>query len=210
MTLANPGPGTPSSNDEALPKQRRDLLRDAINDIQGSIRANDAKSSAALVVHGLLFAGVLAITRDVKPVYRTALFWQQFVILALLGLALIAFLVSVLWLTQSMIPYHPAAMVKRFHNLHPRLFFPLIRSLQEEAKCKGGDANELTVYREKLAQVTAEDLEADYSAELLKLADIRHYEAGAARRGYRWLRIELGLVAAFLVYVAVIATSQAG
>lgn len=179
---------------------RRELLRDAIADIQGSIRANDGKSSAALLVHGLLFAGIVTITAEIVAVYVEAATWQRVVMLGLLGVGLIAFVVSVWYLTRAVTPYHPSELRRRIGPGHPQLFFPLLHDLREEGERRHTD--ELTVYTEKLQAAGPEDIEADYGAELIKLADVRQYEARCARIGYRWLRIELMLVATYLVFVA--------
>jgi hypothetical protein len=200
--------GGSQPQDDVLAKQRRDLLRDAILDIQGSIRANDAKSSAALVVHGLLFAGVLTVTREVKNVYVASGGWQRGLMVGLLGLALIAFLLSVWELSRAVSPYHPGELRRRIANHHPGVFFPLMRSLREEAEREG--SNELLVFGRLLQGVNEEAIQADYAAELLKLGEIRQHEADAARRGYMWLRAELGLVAGYLVFVATVAMTQIG
>jgi hypothetical protein len=179
---------------------RRELLRDAIADIQGSIRANDGKSSAALLVHGLLFAGIVTVTAEIVAVYVEAAAWQQVVMLVALGSGLIAFVVSVWYLTRAVTPYHPSELRRRIERRHPKLFFPLLHDLREESERECTD--ELTVYMEKLQVADSRDIEADYGAELIKLADVRRYEARCARIGYRWLRIELVLVATYLVFVA--------
>ncbi len=190
----------------ALRDHRRELLRDGINDIQGSIRANDGKSSAALVVHGLLFAGVLSVTREVGPVYETAEGWQQVAVVALLSLALVAFVVSVVQLTRAVSPYEPDELGVRLSPHHPRVFFPSLEDLRQRARCDG--TNELLKYLREVRAMSEANIDEDYAAELLKVADIRDVEARRARNGYRWLRVELLFVASYLVFVAILAIGQ--
>jgi hypothetical protein len=192
--------------DDARDKQVRDLLRQAIDDLQGSIRANDAKAAAALVVHGLLFAGVLTVIREVKPVYREALDAQRLVMVVLLAVALAAFVYSVLKLAQAVRPYVPKALRDRIAYAHPGVFFPISPTLSTQATAHGTD--ELKLFLAKLAPLTPAQLLDEYAAEVVKLAAIREYEVTCATRGYVALGIEVGLVTTWLVVVATIALTQ--
>jgi len=185
---------------------RRDLLRDAIADIQGSIHGNDTKSSAALVVHGLLFAGTITLTREVVPVFETAETWQRWMIGIVLGLALVAFLLSVAALLYAVSPYHPTKLRSRIASGHQQVFFPRLDELEQKSRAKG--TNELAVYKSMIKRLGPADVEADYAAELLKLAAIRHHEADWAQRGYALLMVELLTVAIYFTFTAAVAISQ--
>ncbi len=50
----------------------RELLFKGIEDLQGSIHASDAKCSAALITHGLLFAGVVTVAANAARIYPDA------------------------------------------------------------------------------------------------------------------------------------------
>jgi hypothetical protein len=83
---------------------RRELLAGAISDIQGSLHANVSKASAALIVHGLLFIGVLTITGQLGPIYEQASPKEQDWGLLLLGVSLLFFLISVSGLLLAVVP----------------------------------------------------------------------------------------------------------
>lgn len=148
--------------DDSLAQQRRDVLRDAIVDIQGSVRANDSKCSAALVVHGLLFAGVLTITREVGPVYETASFWQRGAIIFLLAAGLVSFLISVWELSRAASPYEPTELSTKIAGRHEQIFFPSVELLVRERK---GCADEFGVYTAKIKNLSSAQIEEDYAAE---------------------------------------------
>lgn len=205
--MRNPRKGGKARRENAdLRTLRRDLLRDAIADIQGSIRANDTKSSAALIVHGLLFAGTLALTREVVPVFETAEAWQRWTIAIVLAIALASFLCSVGALLLAVSPYHPTKLRHRIASGHQQAFFPLLYDLRKKSTAEG--TNELVVYKALIKRLDAADVEADYAAELLKLAAVRRHEADWARRGYRTLMLELVAVATYLTFTAAVALSQ--
>lgn len=199
---------TGTGQDESgLAQQRRDLLRDAIVDIQGSVRANDAKCSAALVVHGLLFAGVLTITRELGPVFETAGFVERGAIILTLGAALFCFMTSVWKLARAASPYEPTKLARKIADRHDQVFFPSLETLRPK---RFGCGDEFDVYNGKINKLTSARIERDYAAEVLKLADIREQQAREAQSGYKWLQGVLVAVAAHLIVVGILAVSQLG
>jgi ElaB/YqjD/DUF883 family membrane-anchored ribosome-binding protein len=86
---------------------RPQLLRDSIVDIEGSIHANDNKASAALVVHGLVFAGAASLAKELGDVYMRLTELEEVVFWIAAGGALGSLLVSVLSLLAAIFPYHP-------------------------------------------------------------------------------------------------------
>lgn len=202
--MANP-PRDSSSTAGGLPDSARELMRHAIDDLQGSIRANDAKASAALVVHGLLFAGVLTITREIDSVYRDTGCPGRAAIVALLVLALAGFVLSVVFLLRAVSPYRPKDLANQIAGEHPRVFFPDFPTLTQD----GGAGGELEALRRRTdALKDTGQLDAEYRAELLKLSAILDHEAAAARLGYLFLRAEVICVGFYLLLVGILAVTQ--
>lgn len=184
---------------------RRELQLASIVDIQGSIHANDQKSSAGLVVHGLLFAGVLTVVANIDDVIDDASVWAQAAGVLTLLTALGAFVISIIQLVRAAAPYQPLEVAEDISSGYEHVFFPLPEEL------KGFAGNQHVALLWKLAAVDGADKIARvYAAEQVKLADIREVQARRAKRGFFWLRVELYAVAGFLTGVVLVAISTPG
>jgi hypothetical protein len=172
----------------------------AVTDIQGSVKANDQKASAALVVHGLLFAGILTVVSKLGSTYENATTWQQIAGLVALAIGLAAFLVSVAYLLRAIRPYRPERLEDKLEGRFKRVFFPLENDLK--TKDPLGD------WRARVDALDFDDILDELTAEVLKLAEVLRFESSRARIGYRWLLAELVAVAAFFVIAAGVAISQ--
>jgi hypothetical protein len=185
---------------------RRELLVNAIADIQGSIHANDSKSSAGLVVHGLLVTGVVALSTRLGDVYSEATGGVRGLLIGLLAFALLVFVYSVGSLLMAVNPYYPTDVAKRLPSdpAYAKVFFPDITALKDTARA-GGDreATQLGRLLDELASPDA--LEKQLTGELLKVADIRDHEARWAQRGFRGLALEVLLVSLYFALVGVVA-----
>ncbi len=182
----------------STPRHVHDLLLASIEDVQSAIIANDTKASAALIVHGLLFTGVITLLVNLGGVYHSASGAQQHVALVCLFLAFVAFLGSIYFILRALLPYHPdkleAQLRAKYSDRYREVFFPL--GLLKEADPYG----ELL---KRLAELDDdESITAELAAERIKLADILRYESMQTRRGYLLLRAEIALAAAFLIVVA--------
>lgn len=113
---------------------RHELLRAAIDDIQGSIHANDSKSAAALVVHALLATAVVALSTHLDSLYDKATRTVQHMLVGVLLAVLACFVASVVELLRSIAPYEPRAVGGRIAREYAHLFFPDIESLAREAR----------------------------------------------------------------------------
>jgi hypothetical protein len=185
---------------------RRWLLLAGIEDAQGTIHANDAKCSAALITHGLLFAGVVTVTADAAKIYPQAHGPLPVIAIVLGGLAAVAFLVSIVSLLLSVMPYRPRTLLKVIDEKRnqPRLFFPPIVS-----RCLTAAGAEKFI-RTQLAAADALDNEGvkrELVYESVKLAAVRDHEVEFARVGYVALVVEVALVVAYLGTVAATALS---
>jgi hypothetical protein len=175
---------------------RRELQLASISDIQGSIQANDTKGSAALVVHGLLFAGVVTVAAGLGDVYDRATPGAKIAGALFLAVGACAFAVSVWRLIDAVEPHTPASDTTRWR--FARAFFP------PAEQSPGVDAHREQLRR--LQRLTTEaDLEREYAAEQMKLAEIRASQATAARRAFTLVRVELVMVALFLATVLLVA-----
>jgi hypothetical protein len=183
-----------------IPDVRRQLLLASIADIQGSIHANDQKSSAGLVVHGLLFAGVLTVVANLGGVVDDASIVATAAGVAALLVALGAFVVSIINIAIAAAPYQPRGVATAISGEYKHVFFPLPDELVDPPR------NQHAVLLDQLKQVNDEEQVARvYVAEQVKLADIRQVQARRAERGFLWLRVELFAVTAFLALVLLVA-----
>jgi hypothetical protein len=182
------------------PNVRREFQLASIDDVQGTIHANDSKSSAALVVHGLLFAGVLAITASAVNLYDRAAVWARVIAVALLVVALVCFTVSVYCLLRSVNPFDPQREIDRLGGrVEPDIFF--LRDQYVFGRAEGP----LEFLRNRTANLTQEQIETLLAHESLKLMRVRDEEARWARRGVSFLIGEVVAVALFLVLVGLVA-----
>jgi hypothetical protein len=173
---------------------QRTLLYAAISDISSSVKANDAKASAALVVHGLLFAGILSVVDKLDHAYRAATHLERILGVAFLGIALAAFLCSIWLLLSAVSPYRPKTLEEKISGSYPHVFFP-VRGL-----FKGSTPHK--TMRQRIESLDENTILDELIAEVLKLADILAYESDRAKWGYRALRVEVIAAAAFLVTAA--------
>lgn len=194
------------------PVQRDEtLLTQAITDIQGSIHANDNKSSAGLVVQGLLAAAVVTLVTQLGGVYGAGSDAAQIAIRFCLAGALATALVSILFFISAIFPYNPELIADRLRrrqgNPYKEVYFPDVEKLREAAK--SDDAFDKFVSSlEEDVRTLRDDPDAatrEYVGELLKVADIRAHEATQAERGFKFLRAELLLVTAYLMLAGFIA-----
>lgn len=183
---------------------RIDLLKTAIADIQGSIHANDSKCSAALVVHGLLFAGVVTVASRLGETWTAAGGPTQDASTALLAIATVAFVLSISSLLYALIPYSPRKTfygpIVDAHRLRG-VFFPNLKSL----RASGADV--LTPYLASLAALdSSEKIELELAYELIKVQNIRQHQAFWAICGFGLLIVEVAFAACFLVIMGLSAT----
>jgi hypothetical protein len=180
------------------PRHVHDLLLASIQDVQSAIIANDTKASAALIVHGLLFTGVITLLVNLGGTYHAASTAQQDIALAFLSAAFVAFLVSIYFILGALLPYHPKDLEEQlradYGSSYREVFFPL--GLLKHADPYGA-------LLERINELDDEGgITAELAAERIKLADILRHESSQTQLGYLCLRAEIALAAAFLVVVA--------
>jgi hypothetical protein len=184
------------------------LIARAIEDIQGSIHANDSKSAAGLVVHGLLATAVVTLAVHLGPIYNSATVVGHDLIKWALIVTLPVAVASIICLIVAVYPQGPGKIDSRLADRHPGVFFPDVKKL------KGSRLDEFDQLRPKLtalAAATAGDaLDDAYLAELLKVAYIRFKEARWARAGFVLLGAEVLCVAVFLATVGCVAGHELG
>jgi len=181
---------------------RERVLLAAIADLQDSIRANDTKCSAALVVHGLLFAGTVGVAEKLAPVFVKALPWQRIVMLLLVVGAAACFLVSVYFLLSALRPYRPHEALDVVDAERPGLFFPLPKHL-------GPEETAWTTMKDRLESLRLENVTTELTSEVTKLAYVLRHESDEAKKGYAFLGVELAAVLVFLILGAAVGATQA-
>jgi hypothetical protein len=195
----------PNGGDGNIRSAQRELLYNAIEDIQGSIHANDNKSSAGLVVHGLLVTGILALSSGLGELYGKANDTAQTVIKYALGGALVLLFLSVVSLLVAISPYAARRYAKRLPSSagYRRVFFPDARKLK---KAKRGAATNLLA---DLRDLDSNDrLEEQLIGELVLLAQIRYHEAWWARLGFFLLGLEVCCGVAYLGMIGRVAAGE--
>ncbi len=180
----------------------KQLLTTAVGDIKGSIHANDQKVSAALVVNGLLMTSVVTVATRSEHVYKKASDLERGIGVGLLGVALLAFLVSVGWLLWAMKPYRPEKLEEGLAGKYPRVFFPTEKDLKIEAPAL------FAGWRERVDALEPASILDELTVEILKLADILKTESNRAKWGYVSLAVEGVVVTAFFVLVAITAIGR--
>lgn len=165
-------------------------------DIQGSIHANDSKCSAALVVHGLLFAGTVSVVSKLGDVWRDASNATQTVAAISLAIAAVMLVLSIAVLLWALFPHSPSesfrAPMVSAHGLHG-VFFPDLDTLRARG------TNRLTPYVDDLRSVdSAAKVELELAYELLKVQEIRTHDAWYARIGFVLLIVEILSAVVFL------------
>lgn len=183
----------------------REMVLAGIEDAQGTIHANDSKCSAALITHGLLFAGVVTVTAEAAKLYPEAHGALPILALCLVGLAAAAFMVSIVALLFAVMPYRPKALMAAIdeRNHSRQIFFPPSRD-----RCLPIPSGNQDPVLRQLAAVAALDERAatlELVAESVKLAAVRDHEASLAKVGYVALIVEVALVVAYLGLVGAVA-----
>ncbi len=170
------------------------LLYAAIDDIGEAVRGNDAKAYAALVLHGLILAGIAALITSLGSVYQQATLMERGYGVEALAATLLCFLTSSWHLIDAVSPYRPVRLERRIGSRYARVFFPV-------DVFDGDDP-----HGEMSSRLDAMDdrrVRAELIAETLKLADILKHESRQTERGYFFLRCELLAATGFLVVAAV-------
>ncbi|HYM45104.1 MAG TPA: hypothetical protein VES65_02950 [Solirubrobacteraceae bacterium] len=177
----------------STPRHAHDFLLASIQDVKSAIGANDSKASAALIVHGLIFTGLVELLVRLGGAYEAANETKQEIAIGLLCATLITFLVSIYYILRALLPYRPKNLESKMQGRYKGVFFPLplLDRSDPHADMLGlvGELDEAGITTELVA-------------ERLKLADILRYESLNTQLGYRFLELELVFASAFLVLVA--------
>ncbi|MGN6664698.1 MAG: hypothetical protein ACTHK6_10925 [Solirubrobacterales bacterium] len=186
----------------------RELLRHAIDGIQGSIHANDSKSAAGLIVQGLLATAVVTLIGHLGSLYGEATEFVQILIKATLILTLVAALFSIGFLIWAVTPYEPDDEFAT-RNKRGDVYFPPMETLKEEREA--GHGTEFEQLRPKFYALHSDAaLDDEYLSELLMVADIRWTEARRAKWGFGCLAIEVVLVILYLGTIGAVAGHMLG
>jgi Na+-transporting methylmalonyl-CoA/oxaloacetate decarboxylase gamma subunit len=156
-------------------------------------------------VHGLLFAGVASVTTSLGGAYGEALEGTRIAGGALLVVAGLAFVGSVLSLVKAVRPYEASEFVGSTTRRVADAFFPT-----EPTKDRSFDVafDDQLRCLQKLA--SEDDFRREYAYEQVKLGALRRIQADAAKRGFRLLRVELFAVLLFLTLVALVEVGAFG
>jgi hypothetical protein len=180
--------------DAPNPREHHQLLYAAIDDLGESVRGNDAKAWAALVIHGLILTAITTLITHVGGIYEKASLVERVLGVVSLAAVLICFLVSAWLLIRAITPYRPETLDDRIRRHYRGVFFPTdIYGAFDPHACMTQRLNEM-------GELQVRD---ELVAEALKLGDILKHESHQTKWGYYWLRYELVGTAVFVVLVSV-------
>lgn len=184
-------------------QRNNEFLLAAISDTEGTIRSTDTKTSIALELHGLLFSGLIGVTKDVSKSYDTASWDLRAAALILLGIVAITFLLSVVHLLICIAP-SPRSAIPDISPLRTGNFFIPMRA-QGLFSPRVGTAD-VSAYSEAIAAMDESARQDQLMGEVLKLSAIRERKTSLARRGLFLLAGELAAGLAYLVLLGLHAT----
>jgi hypothetical protein len=180
---------------------RREYLFAAIADAEGTIRATDTKASISLVLHGLLFAGVLSLAKDVGGVYECAPSATRTTIIATLAAAALAFAISVTQLLRCIRPA-PYRVIPQLPATQMTGTFFLLGNAGALRGRWRPDRLPATLQHE-LATISGRSMVYELAGELIKLSAIRARKTALITSGLFWLAVTFAAVMAFLVVTGV-------
>jgi hypothetical protein len=187
--------------DKDIATLRRELLEASVTDTEGTIRATDTKASIALVLHGLLFSGVVGVTKDLGDRYSETGSLQKVLVVGCLIIVALAFASSVMQLLRCVAPA-PAHAIPHTHGRSRGLFFITARRTGRFS-WHMPSAEEL---ERRLHKTGVDHIEQEWLAEALKVAGIRERKTRLIKSGLALLAVE---VLAVVVYLALIGVSAA-
>jgi hypothetical protein len=171
-----------------------EFLLAAVGDTEGTIRATDTKASIALVLHGLVFSGLIGATERIGILYATAPSGLQIAVVVLLSVVVASSLSSVLCLLLCVAPA-PACAIPDLPPLPAsRFFLPMKAVGLISPRVRSVDA----AYRESVASMDENARLDDLVREVLALSAIRARKITLIRRGLGLLGLEFIASLAYL------------
>jgi hypothetical protein len=178
-------------------ERNADFMLASVVDTEGTIRATDTKASIALVLHGLLFSGLISVTERIGPTYDAAGASFHIAILSLLIIALCGALGSVVCLLLCVAPA-PGSALPELPKSARGLFFV---NVQAKGRINPGVSSVDSAYFNDVKAMNADSRLHQLTGEVLALSSIRARKTTLVRRGLALLGVE---VVASLACLAVI------
>ena len=173
-----------------------EFLLAAVTDAEGTIRGTDTKASIALVLHGLLFNGLIGVIKDGGNIYHAASCHFQTLVLILLGLVELGFLLSVGCLLACIAP-SPRSAIPDISPLGTGGFFiPMRAEGRFSPRVRSVD---VAAYTQTVRRMDASARQDQLMGEVLKLNAIRERKTTLIRRGLGCLAAELMAAVGYLV-----------
>jgi len=177
-------------------EQNTSFMLAAITDTEATIRATDTKASIALVLHGLLFGGLIGVTEHVGPSYNVAGHGLQTIVVLLLAVVLASSLASVLCLLMCVAPTPRSAIPHIPYTIG--LFFVSMKAYGPiSPRVRSVDAS----YLEKIASMDEDARLQQLAGEILALGAIRERKSTLISRGLILLGVEFIVGIAYLAVV---------
>jgi Family of unknown function (DUF5706) len=167
-------------------ERNADFMLASVVDTEGTIRATDTKASIALVLHGLLFSGLISVTERIGPTYDAASAGFHIPIVALLGIALCSALASVVCLLLCVAPA-PLSALPELPKSARGLFFVNVRA---KGRINPGVGSVDSAYFNDVKAMNADSRLRHLTGEVLALSSIRARKTTLVRRGLTLLGIE--------------------
>lgn len=184
-------------DDEELARLRRETLATAFVDAEGTVRATDTKASIALILHGLLFGGLVSVTKDLGASYSKHETLFKISAATLLLLTTFAFLCSVVQLLRCVAPA-PSWVVPRMKSLRNGVFY----ITDERVSWNRWEMPDVDEIRARLLALDAADIENELLGELIAVSAIRQRKIRLVKSGYLMLAAEVTFAVAYLGLLA--------
>lgn len=184
--------------DDLASDSRRAFLLAAFEDTEATIRATDAKASIALVVHGFVFAGMIAVLSRLGTGFEDAPECFRALVIVLTALTGIVFLGSISQLLRCVMPT-PASAVPT----PPTLDIFHLDATFDKWMGTSRRMPSFDVIKERVAGLTDAEMMAELTAELLKVSAIRARKVALASSGFELLGVEVAFALSLLTSLAI-------
>lgn len=178
--------------------QRQPFLMAAFEDTEGTIRATDNKASIALIIHGFIFASLVGVLSRLGANFEQASPCFRALVIVLTSLMAIVFLGSITQLLRCVRP----SPISGMSDTPPRGIFYLSATTNRWTGTSSGMMN-FNELRDRVDALTDVDIDAELTAELLKVSAIRARKVALARSGFELLGAEVALAVALLGSLAI-------
>lgn len=187
-------PGTPEWRHDA----RRAFLIMSVTHNQDAIRGTDTKASVALVLHGIIFSGVITATKDFNPHFHHSGSVLRYAFIVLLATGGLLSALSVLAMVLVVSPSPPGTIPREELRSHGYYFPQLKGTLGIRGVAVHAARGTFREHIARLEGLTSSDINAELAVELLRISALRTRKTKLASVGFRLLAAEVVIIVVYL------------